>query len=234
MRAHIKNKQPVARDTIQTDLELPEDINFFPGQSAQITFMELQGKDKRGRRRFFSIASPPSKKRLIQFVTRLRDSGFKKTLAQLPLGSEVEVTDIGGVFVLPENDPRPLVFIAGGIGITPFLSMLRHLNERGFDRQVTLLFSNRDRESTIFLDELSDIALRHPQFRLVATMTQDPNWPGEKRKITPQFIQENVPDYPSSVFMMAGPQGMVNAMFEAVSGLGVEISQIMTEEFTGY
>jgi len=108
----------------------------------------------------------------------------------LPVGGEVEVEPPKGNFALPEDTSRPLVFIAGGIGITVFRSMLRYISEERLPYRVTLIYSNRDRESTAFLDELRELEQALPDFRLILTMTQDPGWEGESRKVDAEFVTD--------------------------------------------
>jgi ferredoxin-NADP reductase len=104
----------------------------------------------------------------------------------------VEVEKPKGDFALPEDTSRPLVFIARGIGITVFRSMLRYIREEQLPYQVTLTYSNRDRESAAFLDELRELEHEPPDFRLILTMTQDPSWEGETRKVEAEFIKDHL------------------------------------------
>ena len=120
---------------------------------------------------------------MLGLCTRLRDSAFKRSLAELEVGDEVEVEEPKGTFLLPEDTSKQYVFIAGGIGITVFRCMLRYIADKGLPHQVTLVYSNRDRESTAFLDELQELEQTLPGLRLVLTMTDDPGWEGETRMI---------------------------------------------------
>src|SRR5207237_10796955 len=103
-------------------------------------------------------------------------------------GGEGEVEETKGSFVLPEDTNQRYVFLAGGIGITVFRSMLRYIAEEDLPHRVTLIYSNRDRESTPFLDELSELEQTRAAFRLVLTMTENPSWDGQTRAIGPQFL----------------------------------------------
>jgi ferredoxin-NADP reductase len=168
-------------------------------------------------------------------ATRMRDSAFKRSLRDLPPGTEVEVEPPKGSFVLPEETSRPLVFVAGGIGVTVFRSMLRYIREEGLAHRVTLIYSNRDRESTAFLDELRELAQENPNFRLVLTMTQDPGWEGESRKIDGQFFRDYLgEDLNEYTFLVAGPPGMVEGMQEALAEAGVEDENVVAQRYSGY
>jgi ferredoxin-NADP reductase len=154
MRARIKEKQEVAKGTLFVTFDLlGEDVDFKPGQYFFVTLPDVGHQDDRGLRRHITVVTSPNEKGVLGFATRMRDSAFKRSLDELPVGTEVEVEPPKGSFALPEDTSRPLVFVAGGIGITVFRSMLLFIREGGLPHRVTLVYSNRDRESTAFLDE---------------------------------------------------------------------------------
>jgi ferredoxin-NADP reductase len=172
---------------------------------------------------------------VIGLCTRLRDSAFKRSLAELPLGAEVEIEPPKGNFVLPEDGSRPLVFVAGGIGITAFRSMLRYIEDEHLPHPVTLVYSNRDRDSAAFLDELQQIEQANPNVRLIATMTADESWPGERRRIDAAFIAEHLGgSLDEATFMVAGPPAMATAVSAALEQAGVDPDRIATDSFSGY
>ena len=170
------------------------------------------------------MTSPNDK--VLGLATRMRDSAFKRTLRELPVGTEVDVEQPKGSFVLPEDTSRPLVFIAGGIGITVFRSMLRYIREEALPYRVTLIYSNRDRDSTAFLDELRELEQEISDFRLILTMTQDPGWDGETRKVDAQFVKDYLGEnLDQSTFLVAGPPPLVEgaqAALEAAASAGGE------------
>ena len=111
-----------------------------------------------------------------------------------------------GSFVLPDESEQPLVFVAGGIGITPFRSMLRYIEDVQLPHRVTLVYSNRDRASAAFLEELQEIERGHANFRLVVTMTEDEAWAGERRRIDPAFLRDHLgTGLDEATYMVAGP-----------------------------
>ena len=172
---------------------------------------------------------------MLGLCTRLRDTAFKKTLAELPVGAEVDVEHPKGEFLLPEDTDRPYVFIAGGIGITVFRCMLRYIAEENLPHRVTLLYSNRDPESTAFLDEMRELDREHDNIRVVLTMTDDPNWDGERRKIDEQFLRDHLgTDLDSYTYLVAGPPTMVEGMVETLKSAGVAEEHIRPDRFSGY
>lgn len=234
MKAKIRDKREAARGVLEVSFELSEPAAFQPGQSARIMLLNPPYDDAAGRRRFFCITNPPSENRFIKITTRIRDTAFKKSLLEMPVGTEVEISDIGGTFLLPAKTDKQLVFIAGGIGITPFMSMLRHIKEKSLLYRITLLYSNRDQASAAFLPELRETQKQLQNFKLVLTMTDDALWNGEKRRIDKEFLKDCVPDPARALFYIAGPPVMVAAMYDAVSALGVGASNILSEDFSGY
>src|SRR5687768_3834987 len=160
-----------------------EELDFRPGQYFFVTLPDVGHQDERGLRRHITVVTSPNEKGVLGFATRMRDSAFKRTLRELPVGSEVDVEPPKGKFSLPDDTSRPLVFVAGGIGITVFRSMLRYIQEERLPYRVTLIYSNRDRESTAFLDELRELEKEIDGLRVVLTMTDEPGWEGETRRL---------------------------------------------------
>lgn len=236
MRAKVKEKEEVARETLLVTFDLlGEEVEFRPGQYFFVTLPDIGYHDEKGLRRHITVVTPPSEKGVLGLATRLRDSAFKRSLRELPVGTEVEVEPPKGRFVLPEDAGRPLVFVAGGIGITVFRSMLRYIEDEGLSHRVTLIYSNRDRESTPFFGELQELDRRNPNLRLVLTMTQDPNWDGETRKIDAAFFRDHLgDDLNEFTFMVAGPPGMVDGMKEALREAGVDEANVVADSFSGY
>jgi ferredoxin-NADP reductase len=236
MRAQIKEKREVAKGTLLVTFDLlGEEVDFAPGQYFFVTLPDVGYQDDKGLRRHITVVTSPNEKGVLGFATRMRDSAFKRSLGELPVGAEVDVESPKGNFVLPENTSRPLVFVAGGIGITVFRSMLRYIREERLPYRVTLVYSNRDRESTPFLDELRELEQELPNLRLVLTMTQDPGWEGETRKIDSQFFADYLgEDLNEYTFLVAGPPAMTGGMQEALASAGVREENVIAERYSGY
>jgi ferredoxin-NADP reductase len=167
--------------------------------------------------------------------TRLRDSAFKRSLAELPLGAPVEVEPPKGDFVLPEESDRPYVFVAGGIGITVFRCMLRYVHDRRLSHRVTLVYSNRDRAGAAFLDELGELERSNPNLSVVLTMTNDPGWQGESRHIDEAMLRDHLPDDLASYgFFVAGPPDMAVDVGEKLRSAGLPEEQVRVGKFSGY
>ncbi len=236
MRARIKEKQEVAKGTLLVTFDLlGEEADFRPGQYFFVNLPDIGHQDEKGLRRHITVVTSPTERGVLGLATRMRDSAFKRTLGELPVGAEVDVEPPKGAFALPEDPARPLVFVAGGIGITVFRSMLRYIRDERLPYRVTLIYSNRDRESTAFLDELREFERQLPDLRLILTMTQDPSWDGETRKIDAQFFKDYLgDDLNAFTFVVAGPPGMAEAVQTALEEAGVKEENILAQRFSGY
>jgi ferredoxin-NADP reductase len=236
MKAQIKEKQEVAKGTLLVTFDLlGEEVDFKPGQYFFITLPDVGHQDDKGLRRHITAVTSPNEKGVLGLATRMRDSAFKRTLRQLPVGTEVEVEPPKGDFTLPQATSRPLVFVAGGIGITVFRSMLRYIREENLSHRVTLIYSNRDRESTAFLDELRELEQQIPNFQLILTMTQDPSWERESRKVDAQFVKDYLDeDLNQYTFLVAGPPAMAEGVQKALDDAGVKEENVIAERYSGY
>jgi ferredoxin-NADP reductase len=236
MKARIKEKQEVAKGTLMVTFDLRgAEVDFRSGQYFYVTLPDVGHQDDKGLRRHISVVTSPNEKGVLGLATRLRDSAFKRTLRELPVDTEVEVEPPEGDFVLPEDTSRPFAFIAGGIGITVFRSMLLYVKEERLPHRILLVYSNRDRESTAFLEELEQLERHIPGLRLVLTMTDDPGWPGETRRVDAQFIKDQVGDeLDQYMFLVAGPPEMAEGVEQELEKAGVDEANVRVERYSGY
>jgi ferredoxin-NADP reductase len=236
VRALIKEKRQVAKGTLLVVFDLlGREADFTPGQYFWVTLLDPPYEDEKGPRRHISVVTSPNERGVLGLCTRLRDSAFKRSLAELPIGAEVDVEEPKGNFLLPEETDQPYVFIAGGIGITVFRCMLRYIVEEKLPHRVTLVYSNRDRESAAFLDELHELEQANPNLRLVITMTEDPTWDGEKRRIDAAFLRDLLGDQLEAfTYLIAGPPGMVEGVAGTLEAAGVPEERIRPARFSGY
>ncbi len=236
MRAQIKEKREVAKGTLLVIFDLlGREVDFKPGQYFWVELLDPPYGDEKGPRRHVSVVTSPNERGVLGLCTRLRESAFKRSLNELPVGSEVEVEEPKGSFLLPEETDQRYVFIAGGIGITVFRCMLRYIVEEQLPHRVTLVYSNRDRESAAFLDELLELERDTPNLQLVLTMTDDPAWEGESRLIDTELLHEHLgDDLQSFVYLIAGPPAMVDGVVATLQAAGVPEGQMRPDRFAGY
>jgi ferredoxin-NADP reductase len=236
LRSQIKEKREVAKGTLFVTFDLlGRDVHFEPGQYFFVTLPDIGYQDEKGLRRHITVVTSPNERGILGLCTRLRDTAFKRTLAELPVGADVAVEEPKGSWVLPRETDRPYVFIAGGIGITVFRCMLRYIAEEGLPHRVTLVYSNRDRESAAFLDELAELERGNPNLRVVLTMTEDPAWEGETRRLDADVLRDYLDgELGSFTYLIAGPPAMVEAMEKVLQQAGIPEEQIRPERFSGY
>ena len=235
MRAKIKEKREVAKGTLMVVFDLlGEEVDFQPGQYFWVTLLDAPYDDEKGVRRHISVVTSPNDRGVLGLCTRLRDTAFKRSLAELPVGADVDIEQPKGNFLLPEAN-GPLVFVAGGIGITVFRCMLLYIAEEKLPHRVTLVYSNRDRESAAFLDELAELERDNPNLRVVLTMTNDDGWDGETRRIDADMLRDQLGDDLTTFrYLIAGPPAMVEGVAEMLERAGVPEEQVEAGRFSGY
>lgn len=233
----LLKKETVATRTQAFFFEKPENFMFKAGQYLQVRLTEDKNDSHT-----FSIASAPHED-MIMCATRISpDSDFKRRMAELTEGEKVYIEAPGGQFTLPKEEDIPLVFLAGGIGITTIRSMVRYEEYRNTERPIALFYSNRKPEEAAFLHELESITL--PQYRLIATMTglegshvegSHQEWNGETGYINEKMIRAYVPDVSKPLYYVVGPPRFVEAMVDLLHSLNeVPSTHVKSEDFAGY
>jgi len=227
----------IAEGTMAFHFAKPADFQFRPGQSIDLTLLNPPQTDAEGNTRAFSIASAPFDNDLM-IATRMRDTAFKRVLRKASPGLQVKIDHPGGSFVLHRKSEKPAVFLAGGIGITPFLSIIRQAGHDKSPHQMYLFYSNRRPEDAAFLDLLSEATTQNPNFHLIATMTEmdksHREWKGETGSINKDMLTKHLPSLQGPIYYLAGPPAMVAAMRRILIEAGVDEDDIRTEEFSGY
>lgn len=236
--SRLLRRELIAEGTMAFYFAKPDGYEYQPGQSFQMTLIDPPPKDDgRGATREFTIASAPHEAELM-VATRLRDSAFKDLLKDAPPGTTVTISEADGDLVLHRDASRPAVLIAGGIGITPFLSIVRHAARESLQRSIYLFYSNWRPELAAFLPELDAMQQANPHYRLIATMTEPEisaqPWSGETGVIRPELLQRYLPDLMSPVYYLAGPPVMTLAMLDMLEDLGIDGDAIKSAEFLGY
>ncbi len=209
-------------------LARPEGFDFAPGQFLTIR-MPVDGKSIV---RCYSISSAPQQSGYLE-VSVKRQGLFSGALhSTVRPGSTLWVRRPAGGFTYPAGDARPLVLLAGGVGITPMISMLRHAVAADPGRPVTLLYSVSTQRDIAFRDELRVLAARHPQATVVVTTTRGPHSTEVlSGRIDGAKLVAHVPDPTGSVFMICGPEMMIEAMRALLDRLGVPPAQVRSEAF---
>src|SRR5450830_1659493 len=202
-------------------------MNFKPGQYMELT-LNHPSQDSRGIRRYLTIASSPTEKQFrfgVKFYNKA--SSFKKTLIQMKQDQEIVASQLAGDFTLPRDKNKKLVFIAGGIGITPFRSMIKYLLDTNEKRSIVLFYLNKTRDDFAYKD-IFDKAKQELGIKVFYSIVDIPS-ASYYRAIT-----ERVPDYQERFFYISGPPSMVAAFETNLKKIGVKKSHIKTDYFPGF
>lgn len=233
----LQKKESVAEGTMAFYFEKPPGASFRAGQHLNMTLIDPPETDAEGNGRSFSLASAPSEPYL-EIATRMRDTAFKRVLKKMEIGSSVLIAPPHGSFTLHSDPSKPAVFLIGGIGITPVLSIIRDATEHNLPHKLVLFYSNRRPEDTAFLEELRALAEKNQNFTFVPTMTDTEKsallWTGERGMISREMLAKYIPDFAAPIYYLSGPPGMVVAMRKMLADAGVNDDNIRTEEFSGY
>ncbi|TAK51604.1 MAG: FAD-dependent oxidoreductase [Betaproteobacteria bacterium] len=223
----LKGHREVAAGTLAFSFTKPPGFAFKPGQAITLLLADPP-LEANSRQRIFSLVSAPFEAELA-IATRMREgSAFKRALKNLQPGAKLQLRGPRGTMTLHEERSRSAVFIAGGIGITPFMSMLRQAAHDRLAQRLLLICSNRRREDTPFLAELRDLARQDGNFRMLSRMTDTDGF------IDAETIRSFVGDAAAPIYYLAGPPAMVDAMKAVLRGAGVGDGDVQSEQFYGY
>jgi ferredoxin-NADP reductase len=235
--AKLLSRNEVAEGTTAFRFEKPSNWTFNSGQYLDLTLLDPSEGDVEGNVGSFSIASAPHEGDLM-VATRMRDTAFKRVLTTMPLNSAVKIKGPSGSLTLHNDVKRTSVFLAGGIGITPFRSIVVRAAKENLPHRIFLFYSNRRPEDAPFLDELQALERDNPNYKLIASMTEmsksERPWQGEVGLIDKQMLARHLKDAISPIYYVAGPPEMVKGLKTMISEAGVDDDDIRAEEFAGY
>lgn len=233
----LKEKKEVAEGTIAFIFEKPAGFEFKGGQHADLTLVDPPETDAEGPSRTFSIVSAPAEP-FLEFATRMRDTAFKRVLGKAAAGLELKLEGPFGSMTLHKDAAKPAVFLAGGIGITPFMSILRQASAEQLPHKIFLFYANRRPEDAAFIDELRELAEKNPNFKLIGVMSQMDKsksaWEGERGYVNADLLRKYLPDPAAPIYYLAGPPQMVAAMREIIPAAGGDEDSVRSEDFAGY
>ncbi len=213
-----------ALNTTEVTFGISEPFKFTAGQYVTVTLPTLYHLEEREQYRDFSLVSPPEDMSRLSIVFRNSESHFKQEiLRERDAGRNIKASLEGpkGVFTLPEDMNTPIVFLAGGIGIAPFLSMIRHIVNVKIPAHITLFYCNRNRESAAYLDEI----LGYEFVRCVPVFGD----------LSFSLIESHAKEFSKDgLWYASGPRGMVKMAREILTAISVEDKNIKSEEFSGY
>jgi ferredoxin-NADP reductase len=171
-------------------------------------------------------------------ATRMRDTAFKRVLRTMPLGAAVKTEGPSGDLILQNDFTRTALFLAGGIGITPFRSIVHWAAKEKSPNRIVLFYSKRRTEDAPFLAELQSFERDNPKYKLIVSMTEmeksNRPWNGETCLINQEILGRHFKGAASRIYYIAGPSAMVEGLHEMLSKAEINDDDIRTEEFAGY
>jgi ferredoxin-NADP reductase len=222
----IIERTEIAHNTHELKLGIdPQDPFVYKAGQYVILRVDHKINDGRGPTRAFSLSSSPNNKEFISTCFRLpeKHSDFKDYIMRCPFETKIYVKGPLGKFVLPEYTDRPIVMIAGGVGITPFISMLRRLTEEKSDQEVLLLYTDKSEENTAYFDVLTKLEGENERFKFLY----------RTKRVDKEFIKDNC-NLEKSLFYICGTPGMAKGVKNLLQEMGVCEEQINFENFSGY
>lgn len=225
-------KKEVADQTWSFSFKKPSDFNYKAGQYINLKLIHPTQTDSKGDVRSFSISNAPYESN-ITITTRITDSAFKHNLMNMPYDTEVEVMGPMGTFTLNKEESRNIACLAGGIGITPFRSMILDAVHNSSNLKLYLFYANHSIKEAAFYDEFKNIS-EDKGFTFIPIMTEQPDWEGEKEHINEQMLKKYIPDLTNTIFYTAGPQKMVDSLKGLLTDISIHKDSIIFEVFPGY
>jgi len=232
----LEGREEVADGTLCFRFARPAGFAFKAGQAIDL-IIPGDAPGAPGERHAFSLVGAPFEDGLT-VATRMRDSAFKRALGKLPVGGHAACEGPFGSLTLRSDTSRDAVLIAGGIGITPFMSILRQAFRDPPTRRFALVYSNRRPEDAAFLDELERLERSGERFRLIATMTNVSGsgrpWRGETGRVDAAMVARAREGFRNPVYYVVGPPAMVGAIRGVLEAAGVAEDDVRDEAFFGY
>lgn len=232
----LKEKIQIAPDIFDFIFEPTKKFAFAPGQYMEWT-LGHEYPDSRGNRRYFTLASSPNESNLrlgVKFYDH--SSSYKRSMLAMQKDSEIVAGQLAGDFVLPRALNQKVVFIAGGIGITPFRSMIQNLLDINQRRDIVVFYVNRRANEIVYTDVLEK-ARQKLGIKTIYTLTDEtqvpPNWKGKVGYIDKLMFRESVPDYGRCIFYVSGPNAMVTSVQDMLVDMGISRDHIKTDFFPG-
>ncbi len=232
----LKEKNKIAKDSYEFVFDKNKGFNFSPGQYMEWTTPQYT-TDSRGNRRYFTIASSPTEDDMkIGIKFNNPSSSFKKFLSGMETGEKVVASQLSGEFILPKDKNQRIVFVAGGIGITPIRSMVKYLIDIKEKRDIILFYACKSLEEIAYKD-LLDRAEKSIGLKTVYLLSEGglpKNIKAIRGRLNKDVIEKEVPDYSERIFYLSGPELMIRSYKQLLLDLGIKRNKIITDYFPGY
>jgi glycine betaine catabolism B len=229
MYVKFAHSEGIAQNILTFWFEPEKKPDYIAGQFIEM-FLPHPNPDERGIKHWFTLSSSPTEP-LISITTKFtpgRSSTFKQTLRALKPGDSIRIIEPMGDFVLPKHKATPLLFVAGGIGVTPMRSMVKWLQDTGERRNITLLYAASSADEFVFTDLFKSYGVKLTQI----IKDPGPDWTGEKGILSPERILAEA--RPESLIYVSGPEPMTEALVDGLKEKGVKEHRLVTDYFPGY
>lgn len=231
----FKNKTEIGANLYEIVMAKGGSFDYKPGQYLEWT-LPHKGVDSRGNRRYFTIASSPTESDIKLGIKLFPDSSsFKNALVNLKPNDLMIGAALAGDFVLPSDPNQKLVFIAGGIGVTPFRSMIQYLNDTNQKRDIVMFYtcvSDKEFAYQSIFEKAKAIGLK--TVYVLTGKGVPTTWQGEAGFLSPELIKKHTSDYAERTYYLSGPVVMVNSYKKLLSDMGIPPTRIVTDYFPGF
>lgn len=233
----LVEKKELAASIYEFSFKPDEKLLYHPGQYLEWTLGHSKS-DGRGVRRYFTISSSPTEDEIKLTIKAMENgSSFKKHLIEMKKGDQMYASSLGGEFTLPQNRDEKLVFIAGGIGLTPFRSMIKYLIDNKYKTDIVFFYACSVGNEFVYQDLFAQ-AEKELGIKVIYVVTNaknvPPNWKGKTGYINEEMMKAEVPDYMERMFYLSGPDSMVQSYKKLLKGLNVKNGRIVTDYFPGF
>lgn len=227
----IKEIIPRTPDVTSFRFPRPVDLAYKPGQ---FFFINIKAADGKELSHHFSFSSSPTEKDFFEFTKKLTDHEYSLALKAAKVGDWAKIDAPYGQFTFDGEFPK-ITLLGGGIGITPFISIIKNATDKRLSSKITLFFGCKTEGDIAFHRELLEMQKQNSNLKLHFVVNQpSSDWRGATGIITADMIRNELPDFAENMFFTCGPPGMVKAMEQIIAGLGLPKEQMKQEYFTGY
>lgn len=229
----LLQKTKLSDDILQIKLKKPDRYLFDPGQYINLWLTKEDHSNLKDIKHTFSISSSP-KEDYIRIITRVRESNFKNSLENAPVGKDLYIGDPGGSSFLPRSSLEHIVFVSAGIGITPVLSLFNYINDLELKNRITLFWSIKSVEDAPLMHEIHDIGNTHKNIELNYYFTQDPPEGYKKGRLAKEDLAKFTIENPDSKFHISGTPGFVIDIQSLLASINIPYQDVMVDSFGGY
>jgi ferredoxin-NADP reductase len=227
---NVKEIIPRTSDTTSFRFPRPEGFEYKPGQYMMVTIKSSEKELTHP----FSFSSSPTEENYIEFTKKLTQNEYSEVLRSYEIGDWVRIDAPYGKFTF-EGEYDKVALLTGGIGITPFRSIIRYCTDKKIDSDIMLAYGCRNPNDFAFKNEFEEMKRQNKNLHLFFTVNEpDEDWEGGVGNITVDVMKKEIPDYEERIFFACGPPGMVKAMMNIVKELGLPDSRLKLESFAGY